>query len=180
VRCCNFKKSYIFFSFKEISGASINSPELKTHIIALQVALPILPVFFLVAISSGFFNFDLIRQDIITLAWFTLWLAVLIGLVITTLFSEMCIDSTGLSFRTLWIRLLGFKGYPVNFSFDEMELRSKWKGRLLVIGKGGKLTNLLLYNFWVMPFKWRESGEIVKLFKADNKLVCATKNRLKK
>ncbi len=142
---------------------SVSALELETKAIPLQVALPIILLSFLVGVTGyALVRSEVLRQNMGAVAWFIFWCILIVVGLITVLFSDIRIDKQGISFRTPWVRLLGFKGFPVRFSFDEARIKFRWGGRLLIINKGNFWVNLLLYSFWVMPFKWKESMEIIK------------------
>ncbi len=137
----------------------------------LQVALPIIPLSFIVWVAGyALVRSEVLRQYLAAVAWFIFWCILLVVGLVTMLFSEMRIDKQGISFRTPWVRLLGYRGFPVHFSFDEARIKFRWGGRLLMINKGSFWVNLLLYNFWLMPFKWQESMEIIKDIQRDSAL----------
>jgi hypothetical protein len=148
---------------------TIDSLSFETRAVSLHVAFPLIPVSFIVGISGyALLQFEALRHNIGVVGWFIFWCILAVGLLITALFSDLRVDSEGVSFRTPWVRLLGFKGFPVTFSFDEAKIKYRWGGRLIVINKGNALVNMLLYSFWLMPYKWKESIEIIEKLKTAN------------
>ncbi len=159
------------------------SQELETSVISLHVALPIIPLSLIVAaIGYGLMQPEILRQkvNVFAVVWFILWCILLVGLLIAAFFSKMRIDKQGVSFRSPWVYLLGFKGFPVTFSFDEARIKARWRGRLFTINKGNKWTAILFYSFWVMPIKWKESSEIIRKLQGNSPSFSLHKESLQK
>ncbi len=137
--------------------------ELETKALPLQVALPLILLSFIVGVTGyALAQSEALRQNMGAVAWFIFWCVLTAVGLLTMLFSDIRIDKQGIAFRTPWVRLLGFKGFPIHFTFEEARIKFRWGGRLLTMSKGGFWVNLLFYSFWVMPSKWKESMEIIK------------------
>ena len=160
-----------------------HSQELETSVISLHIALPIIPLSLIVAaIGYGLMQPETLNQrlNLITVAWFIIWCTLLAGLLIATFFSKMRIDKQGVSFRSPWVYLLGYKGFPLTFSFDEARISTRWGGRILGVTKGSKWVAIMFYSFWVMPTKWKESSEIIRKLKDDSPSFSFVKKPLQK
>jgi hypothetical protein len=145
----------------------------ETRALPLQTLVPIIPLSFIIAVIGSVLAQPTGAQPLITsfsLFFFLLW-GVLLGMFIITLFfSKMAIDKGGIALQTPWVRMLGYRGFPVTLSFDEIEIKPKWGGRVLIItrkkeiGTAKKLfwSTAMLGGFWEMPIKWRETLSALK------------------
>jgi hypothetical protein len=90
--------------------------------------------------------------------------------VISLFFSKMEIDDEGVTIRTPWVRMVRYRAFPFHLRFDEIRIKPVWDGRILVIVRAEQLdwlkrivwSTAILGGYWVMPFKWKESLEIIE------------------
>jgi len=82
----------------------------------------------------------------------------------------MIIEEDGITFQGL--RIFKYTRFPMYLSFDEIRIKPVWGGRILVFASGEEMKRirriLLFGGIWVMPFKWKESIEVIKNFQSPS------------
>jgi hypothetical protein len=128
-----------------------------TVLLAVMVFSPIVGVF----IYAFSLHQDLIKS-VMTVFWGAVWISIFVGLLATSLFSRVRVDGQGVSIAVPLSRILGYKGYPSTFGFDEYRIKLRGGGRIITVHKGNAFMSFLFYNFWFMPIKWKECKGIIE------------------
>lgn len=145
----------------------------ETRAIPLLVVVVLLELSFIVAVISYALIVSKVLQQnlsLVSITWFVIWCILLGSGGITVIFSKMKIDKEGISLRSPWVSLFGYKGFPSTLYFNEICIKPKWGGRILIITRGKDLDlakkivwlTALLGGYWLMPTKWKETLKVLK------------------
>jgi hypothetical protein len=127
------------------------------------------PPFVAISLIVGIVLYGLLRFPwLLTFAsvFVIFWGGLLCVFVVSVFSFKMKIEQEGVSLQTLWVRLFKGRFFPTYLRFDEVQIKLVWDGRILVFVSGDELSlpkrMLIVGGVWVMPFKWRESIEIIE------------------